>query len=141
MNVLERFGSYPLYLSTPIAAIIAAVVTGLAHLIIGDLLGSIPDGFQVDTPSGEQDLVFVSSMFATFLYVLLGGVIYALVRRFARDADRIFVIIAVIGTVLSFIQLIAIDAPGGFKITLIVLHIIAAIVAIPALIALTRPQT
>jgi hypothetical protein len=141
MNALQSFGRYPLYLSTPIAAIIAAVVTGIAHLIIGDLLGGIPDGFRVDTPSGEQDLLFTSSMFATFLYVLLGGVVYAIVRRFARDAVRVFVIVAVIGTVLSFIQPIAIDAPTGVKVTLIVLHIIAAIVAIPALIGLTRPKT
>lgn len=97
MNALERFGRYPLYLSTLIAAIIAAIITGIAHLLIGDLLGGIPDGFRVDTPSGEQDLLFTSSMFATFLYVLLGGVVYAIVRRFARDAGRIFVIVAVIG--------------------------------------------
>lgn len=140
MNALQRFGSYPLYISTPIAAIIAAVVTGIAHLIIGDLLGGVPDGFRVDTPSGEQDLLYTSSMFATFLYVLIGGVVYAVVRRFARDADRIFVIIAVIGTVLSFIQPLAIDVPARVKITLIALHIIAALVAIPALIRLTRPK-
>jgi membrane protease YdiL (CAAX protease family) len=84
-SALERFGRFPLYISTPIAAVIAAVAAGIAHLIIGDLLGGVPDGFEVDTSSGRQDLVFGSSMFATFLYVLLGGLVYALVRRFARD--------------------------------------------------------
>lgn len=141
MNVLQRFGQYPLYLSTLIAAIIAALVTGLAHLIIGDLLGGVPDGYRIDTPSGKQDLLFTSSMFATFLYVLLGGVIYAIVRRFSGNPERTFVIVAVIGTILSFIQPIAVDAPGSVKVTLVVLHIIAAIVATTALIALTRPKT
>ena len=50
-------------------------------------------------------------------------------------------IVAVIGTILSFLQPITIDAPGSVKITLVVLHIIAAIVATTALIALTRPKT
>ncbi len=141
MNALQRFGSYPLYISTPIAAIIAAVVAGLAHLIIGDLLGGIPDGFRVDTPSGEQDLVFGSSMFAAFLYTLIGGVVYAIVRRFSGNPERLFVIIAVVVTLLSFFQPIAVDAPGEVKATLIALHIIAAIVATPLLIGLTRPKT
>jgi len=140
MTALQRFGQYPLYLSALIAAIIAALVTGLAHLIIGDLLGGVPDGFRIDTPSGKQDLLPSSSIFATLLYVLLGGVIYAIVRRFSGNPERTFVIIAVIGTILSFIQPIAIDAPGSVKVTLIVLHIIAALVATTALIALTRPK-
>lgn len=140
-SALQRFGRYPLYISTPIAAVIAAVVTGIAHLIIGDLLGGVPDGYQVDTPTaGKQDLVFGSSMFATFLYVLIGGVVYAIVRRFARDADRVFVIVAVVVTILSFIQPLTLDAPTSVKVTLILLHIIAAIVATSALIALTRPR-
>lgn len=47
----------------------------------------------------------------------------------------------VIGTILSFIQPLIIDAPGRVKVMLIVLHIIAALVATSALIALTRPMT
>lgn len=141
MNALQRFGRYPLYISTPIAAIIAAVVVGIAHLIIGDLLGGVPDGFKIDTPSGKQELVFASSMLSTFLYVLVGGLVYAIVRRFSGNPERTFVIVAVVITVLSLIQPIAVDAPGEVKATLITLHIIAAIVAIPALISLTRPKT
>lgn len=80
-------------------------------------------------------------MFATFLYVLIGGGVYAIVRRFSANPERTFVIVAVTGTILSFIQPITIDAAGRVKITLIVLHIIAALVATPALIALTRPKT
>jgi len=140
MTVLQSFGRYPLYLSTPIAAIIAAVIVGIAHLVLGNLLGAVPGGFQVDTPSGKQDLLFTSSMFATVLYVLIGGLVFALIRRLSGNPDRAFVIVAVIGTILSFIQPIAIDAPGSVKITLIVLHILAALVATTALIALTRPK-
>ena len=141
MDALRRFGSYPLYISTPIAAIIAAVVAGIAHIIIGDLLGGIPDGFQVDTPAGLQDLLFTSSMFATFLYTIIGGLVYAIVRRFSSNPERPFVIIAAIATLLSLLQPIALDAPGEVKATLIVLHIIAGIVATAALIALTRPTS
>jgi membrane protease YdiL (CAAX protease family) len=142
MNALRRFGSYPLYISTPIAAIVAAVVAGIAHLIIGDVLGGIPDGFRVDTPSGEQDLVFGSSMFAAFLYTIIGGVVYAIVRRFSGNPERLFVIVAVVVTLLSLIQPFTIeDGPGKVIATLVTLHIIAAIVAIPALIGLTRPKT
>jgi len=140
MTVLQSFSRYPLYLSTPIAAIIAAVIVGIAHLVLGNLLGGVPGGFQVDTPSGKQDLLFTSSMFATVLYVLIGGLVFALIRRLSGNPDRAFVIVAVIGTILSFIQPIAIDAPGSVKITLIVLHILAALVATTALIALTRPK-
>lgn len=139
MNALRRLSSYPLYISTPIAAIIAAVVVGIAHLIIGDLLGGVPDGFKIDTPSGEQDLLFTSSMFATFLYTIIGGLVYAIVRRFRGNPDRLFVIIAAVATLLSLLQPIAVDAPGEVKATLIVLHIIAGIVATAALLSLTRP--
>lgn len=65
LDQFGRFGRFPLYISTPIAAVVA----GIAHWIIGDLLNGVPDGFQVDAFSGEQDLAFGSSMFATFLYV------------------------------------------------------------------------
>ena len=139
MNALRRLGSYPLYISTPIAAILAAVVVGIAHIIIGDLLGGIPDGFKIDTPSGLQDLLFTSSMFATILYTIIGGLVYAIVRRFSGNPERLFVIVAAVATVLSLIQPIAVDAPGEVKATLIVLHIIAGIVATAALLALTRP--
>lgn len=141
MNALQGFGRYPLYLSALIAAIIAALVTGLAHLIIGDVLGGIADGFQVDTPSGMQDLLPSSSMFATFLYVLLGGLVYALIRRLSSNPDRVVVIVAVVVTLLSLIQPFTIeDGPGNVIATLIVLHIIAGIVATLALITLTRPK-
>ena len=137
MNALRRFGTYPLYISTPLAAIIAAVVVGIAHLIIGDLLGGIPDGFQVDTPTaGKQDLLFTSSMFATFLWVLIGGVVYAIIRRFSGNPERTFVIVAVVLTLLSLFQPFTIqDGPGRVIATLITLHII------PALLSLTRPKT
>ncbi len=138
---LQRLGRYPLYISTPIAAIIAAVITGIAHLIIGDVLGGIPEGFQVDTPSGKQDLLFSSSIVATFMYALVGGVIYAIVRRFSSNPERTFVIIAGIVTLLSLLQPFLIeDGPGSVIVTLVTLHIIAGIVATVALIALTRPK-
>lgn len=140
MSALQRFGTFPLYLSTPIAAIIAAIVVGIAHLIIGDLLGGVPDGFRIDTPTGKQDLIFASSMLSTVFYVLIGGVVYAIVRRFSANPDRLFVIIAIVGTLLSLLQPITVDAPGKVKATLIVLHFIAAIVATPLLIGLTRPK-
>lgn len=141
MNALQRFGSYPLPISTPLAALIAAVVVGIAHLIIGNLLGGVPDGFQVDTPAGLQDLLFTSSMFATFLYTMIGGLVYAIVRRFSSNPNRPFVIIAAVATLLSLLQPLMLDAPGEVKATLIVLHIIAGIVATAALISLTRPAS
>lgn len=55
--------------------------------------------------------------------------------------EKVFLIVAVIMTVLSFIQPITLDAPGSVKVTLVILHIVAAIVATAALIALTRPKT
>lgn len=140
MSALQRFGTFPLYISTPIAAIVAAIVAGVAHLIIGDLAGGIPDGFKIDTPTGKQELVFASSMLSTFLYTIIGGVVYAIVRRFSGNPDRTFVIVAVVATLLSFLQPITVDAPGKVTATLIVLHIIAAIVATPLLIGLTRPK-
>lgn len=141
MNSLQRIGRYPLYLSTPIAAIVAAVVTGIAHVIIGDLLRGIPDGYEIDTPTGKQELVFASSMLSTFLYVVIGGVVYAIIRRFSANPDRLFVIVAVIATILSFLQPLSVDAPASVRSTLIVLHIIAAIVATSTLITCTRPKT
>ena len=75
--------------------------------------------------------------------VVVAGVVYAIVERFARDPRRTFLIVAVIALVLSLwapISLGLADPPenpgtdAGSVGTLIAMHVLAAAISVPVLL-------
>lgn len=73
------------------------------------------------------------------LPIIPGGILLALLARFTRAPRRVFVIIAAIVAVLSLTSPLTIaDAPGEMKATLVVMHIVAAVVGVGALLRLSR---
>jgi hypothetical protein len=72
--------------------------------------------------------------------VILAGVVYAVLRRFVRDADRVYVRLAIVALVLSFIPDIAllfIDEPGASVpavASLMVMHAVTAAIVVTVLL-------
>jgi hypothetical protein len=78
--------------------------------------------------------------------VILGGAVYALVRRFVRDPDRVYVRVAVVALVLSWIPdvaLLVIHDPGATVpavASLMVMHAAAALIAVTLLVRMNRAR-
>jgi len=72
--------------------------------------------------------------------VVLAGIAYALVRRFFRDADRVYVRLAIVALVLSWIPdlaLLVINEPGATVpavVSLMVIHTVAAAIVVTSLL-------
>ena len=123
----------------PLTALVAAVANVVMRLIEG-ALGWIPDEIEVFSPA----VVAVS----TFIYVLLGVIVFAVIGRFARRPISTFRIVAVVALGLSFLNpiLAATGALGigpiGLEtvIALVILHIVAGVTAIYLLTTQARAQ-
>lgn len=79
--------------------------------------------------------------------VALAGLVYALVRRFARDPDRAFIRISIGALVLSWIPdvaLLFINEPGASVSavgSLMAMHGIAAVIAVTSLVRIAGAST
>jgi len=76
--------------------------------------------------------------------VILAGIAYALVRRFFRDADRVYVRLAIVALVLSWIPdvaLLVINEPGATVPavgSLMVMHAVTAALVVTSLLRIAR---
>ncbi len=124
--------------ATPIAAVLAAIANAIVYAI-ARAADTLPSDVLVDTPGGKQSIGLLAVITASALPIILGGILLALLARLARTPRRIFVIITAIVTILSLISPLTIaDAPGKMKATLVVMHIVAAVVGPGALLRLSR---
>ena len=79
--------------------------------------------------------------------VILAGVVFAVLRRFVRDADRVYVRLAIIAVVLSWIPdvaLLVIHDPGATVpavASLMVMHAVTAAIVVTLLVRLARPSS
>jgi len=79
--------------------------------------------------------------------VLLAGVVFAVLRRFVRDADRVYVRLAVVALVLSWIPdvaLLVIHDPGATVpavASLMVMHAVTAAIVATLLVRIARPAS
>jgi len=124
--------------ATPIAALLGAITNAIVYAI-AKAADTLPSDVLVDTPGGKQAIGLAAVIFATAIPIILGGVVLALLARFTRAPRQIFLVLAAILTLLSLISPLTIpDAPGDMKATLIVMHIVAAVVGVGALLRLSR---
>lgn len=124
--------------ATPIAAVLGAIANAIVYAI-AKAADTLPSDVLVDTPGGKQAIGLAAVIFATAIPIILGGVVLALLARFTRAPRQIFLVLAAILTLLSLISPLTIpDAPGDMKATLIVMHIVAAVVGVAALLRLSR---
>ena len=126
--------------SIAVATLAAAVVAVVVNVILRTLAVAL-----LDIPQPEfEPLQLRAVVVSTASGVVAAGVVFAIVARFARDPVRVFVIIAAVALVLSLwapISLGLADPPenpgtdAGSIGTLIVMHVVAAAIAVGALVS------
>lgn len=102
----------------PLTALVAAVANAIVFFL-ARAAGAVPDGYMM--PNINQALTLGPVVGATFIQVLLGAVVFALIGRFAQRPIRLFRIIALVVLILSFFQpiLLLAGAPASFLATLV----------------------
>jgi hypothetical protein len=123
-----------------VATLAAAVAAVVANVVLRALAVAL-----LDIPQPEfEPLQLRAVVVSTVGGVVAAGVVFAIVARFARDPVRVFVIVAAVALVLSLwapISLGIADPPenpgtdAGSVGTLIVMHVVAAAVAVGALVS------
>ena len=123
-----------------VATLVAAVAAAVVNVILRALAVAL---FDIPQPEFEP-LQLRAVVVSTVSGVVAAGVVFAIVARFARDPVRVFVIIAAVALVLSLwapISLGLADPPenpgtdAGSVGTLIVMHVVAAAIAVGALVS------
>ena len=77
--------------------------------------------------------------------LILAGAVFAVLRRFVRDADRVYVRVAIVALVLSWIPdvaLLVIHDPGATVpavASLMVMHAVSAAIVVTLLVGIARP--
>ncbi len=132
---------YPLLLSGLVALIGSLVVNALLIKIFLPLTG-VPANAVTFTMLGPSGAF-------TVIGVLGATIVFALIRRFSKNSNKVFVTVATIVLLISFLPDIFVHNLGpmfaeittGGIILLIVLHIAVAIITVTALTRLTKPPT
>ncbi len=115
-----------------IAAIVAATVVNVIVFYIGDAAGAFPDDFRFSTPGGGETSLGVGNViFSTVLYLAIGGIVLAIINRLSSRPVRIFLYVAAVALLLSFIQPFTIeDAPGDMIAFLLTMHVLAGVIGV-----------
>ena len=129
----------------PLARIAAATLAAAVAAVLANLALRAVAVAVFDIPQPEFEPLQVRAVaVSTASGVIAAGVVFALVARLARDPVRVFAIVAAVALVLSLwapISLGLADPPedpgtdAGSVGTLIVMHVVAAAIAVTALIA------
>lgn len=115
-----------------LAAIAAATVATVIVFFIGDAAGAFPDDFRFEAPGGGETALGVGNViFSTVSYLVVGGIVFAIISRLSRRPVRIFLYVAIAALILSFVQPFTLaDAPGDMIAFLLLMHVVAAVVGV-----------
>jgi len=114
-NKLNVFGR--LLLGGSVAGIIAAIINNLYHLIYSFVSGH-----------GFTSLInFGSITLGSVVPAIIAAICYFILSRFTYKATRIFVIITLLLTVLTFAGVLKSEFPDGFIRLIIPMHIVAGL--------------
>jgi len=132
--------SLPLWQSA-IASIVLAALVGAISYGIARAAGTLPHSVLVSTPAGDEPITLAPTIIMSAQGALAASLVYALLRRFARQADRILWIVGVIVILLSMIPIFGIDdPPARMVVTLVLMHIVVGVATLAALTGLTAPR-
>ena len=127
------------------AGLIAAVLAATANALIygiGRMAGTIPQSVEVDALSGNGPVTVTAVIFTSVLAVLVATLFYAVLRRTARRPERTFLIAGTILLVVSLTMPFSIPGvPMKMAVTLALMHITTAIVALGGLVWLAPSRT
>ena len=109
----------------------AAVAAALGTTLMGALLRAT--GVDFELPDGGESIPLSGFAFVTFVFTMIGLAIAAVLRRRSQRPRTTFVRVTVALTALSLVPPFFQDADAGTVTGLVVLHLTAAAIAIPAL--------
>jgi Family of unknown function (DUF6069) len=117
--------SRPVWLVGVIASVVAAIATVVLALIA--------KGFDVPLEIEGDEIPVSGFAFITVLWSLVGTGLAMALARWAKNPARIFVIVTVALTLVSFVPVITADATTATQVILVLAHVLAAAIVIPAL--------
>ena len=116
------------------AGLLAAVGAAVATVVVAAGLSALGADFEVD--GGAIPIAGFGSI--TFLFSVVGIVIAAVLLRFSTRPDQRFLTVAVVLTALSLVPPVLWGHGAGTVLALVVLHLVAAGVMVPALVRVLR---
>jgi hypothetical protein len=120
-------------LAGTIVAIAVAAMLNAIVFFIGDATGAFPDDFRFEAPMGgdETSMGVGNVMLSTISYLVVAGVVFAIISRFSRRPARVFLWVAVVVFLLSLVQPLTLeDAPNDMVAFLIAMHVVTTIVVV-----------
>ena len=138
-----RASNQPTLSKLPRAALLTIALATLINLglfFIFTAAGSITESVLIPSPSGTRPLIAFDVVTATVLGMLVAVLVFAAIIRFrGARAERTWQVVAAIVLVLSFSAPFTIPgAPVRYVLALLLMHIVAGLLAIWMLPALTR---
>lgn len=122
------------------AALLAGLASAAANAVlyfVFEALGAIPPDIIV--PDAGQPITVIPVMFASFIPAIPAGIILALLAAFASKPVKIFLVITVVFTVLSFYTPFTIpEVVMPMILALNLMHIVAAVLIAWLLVKLSR---
>lgn len=119
---------------TAAAAIVVSMIANIIVRAIGTSIVNIPDSFE------PLDTLFPVIQ-ASVMYGLVATIAFIITWRFASDRRRTWLIVGLAGLAVSFVPPLALlsqdDASGAGVVILMLMHLVAAFIFIPAFLRLT----
>jgi len=136
-----KHSSTSLWKAGLIASAIAAASNALIYGV-GRIAGTIPQSVEVDALSGTGPVTATTVIFTSVLAVIVATLFYAVLRRTIRRPERTFLIAGTILLVVSLTMPFSIPGvPMKMAVTLALMHVTTAIVALGGLVWLAPSQT
>ena len=127
------------------AGLIASAIAAASNALIyglGRIADSIPQSVEVDTLSGTGPVTAMTVIFSSVLAVIVATLFYAVLRRRARRPERTFLIAGTVLLVVSLAMPFSIpDVPMKMAVTLALMHITTAVIALGGLVWLAPSET
>ena len=120
----------------PLTALAAAAANVLVYLV-ATAMRAIPSDFVIPGPGTPLTLGMVVG--STVVPALVAGIVLGLLERFTKRPVRNFVVLSGVLLVLSFVTPLTIPgAPFSMVVAMELMHVVAAVVIVVGLTALTR---
>lgn len=124
-------------------AIVTAIVTTSIAYVIVDAAGLIPDSVTIEKPTGGRGAIGIGEVIgAVTSSWLIASIILLLLRRFTARPLMWFVIVAAVVLIVSFAEPPALieDVPARMVVGLNLLHVVAAVSGVGALLVFLRSR-
>jgi hypothetical protein len=126
-----------------LAAGTSVVATVIAFLIV-DAAGMIPDSVTIEQMNGDRSPIGLGAVIgATVTSWIVASIVFLLLRRFTSQPLKWFAIVAAVVCIVSFAEPPALidDVPAKMVVGLNILHVVAAISGVGALVAYLRSRS